>query len=68
MGMLVVHHKVKNFAAWKPVYDKHAAARKAAGLTLLSRDRTLSCRPLARGLYSSPSRFYPRARNTSWAP
>jgi hypothetical protein len=31
--MLVVHHKVKNFAAWKPVYDKHAAARKAAGLT-----------------------------------
>ena len=33
MGMIVVHHKVKDFAAWKPVYDKHAAARKAAGLT-----------------------------------
>ena len=33
MGMLVVHHKVKDFAAWKPLYDKHAAMRKAAGLT-----------------------------------
>ncbi len=31
--MIVVHHKVKDFAAWKPAYDKHAAARKAAGLT-----------------------------------
>jgi quinol monooxygenase YgiN len=33
MGMIVVHHKVKDFAAWKPAYDKHAPARKGAGLT-----------------------------------
>jgi hypothetical protein len=33
MGMVVIHHKVKDFAAWKPAYDKHAAARKAAGLS-----------------------------------
>jgi hypothetical protein len=33
MGMIVVHHKVKDFAAWKVAYDKHEAARKAAGLT-----------------------------------
>jgi quinol monooxygenase YgiN len=33
MGMIIVHHKVKDFGAWKPLYDKHAGARKAAGLT-----------------------------------
>jgi hypothetical protein len=33
MGMVVIHHKVKDFASWKPIYDKHAGARKAAGLT-----------------------------------
>jgi hypothetical protein len=33
MGMLVVHHQVKDFAAWKPAYDRHADKRKAAGLT-----------------------------------
>ena len=33
MGMIVAHHHVKDFAAWKLVYDKHAADRKAAGLT-----------------------------------
>jgi hypothetical protein len=33
MGMLVVHHQVEDFATWKPHYDEHAAARKAAGLT-----------------------------------
>ena len=32
MGMIVVHHKVKDFAAWKVGFDKHAAVRKAAGL------------------------------------
>ncbi len=33
MGMVVIHHKVNDFASWKPIYDKHAEARKAAGLT-----------------------------------
>jgi hypothetical protein len=33
MGMIVVHHKVHDFSAWKSGYDKHAAVRKAAGLT-----------------------------------
>jgi len=29
----VIHHKVKDFASWKPIYDKHAGARKVAGST-----------------------------------
>ena len=33
MGMLVIHHQVKDFAAWKSGYDKHADKRKDAGLT-----------------------------------
>jgi quinol monooxygenase YgiN len=33
MGMVVIHHKVKDFAAWKLAYDRHAPARKAAGLS-----------------------------------
>ena len=33
MGMIVVHHKVKNFAAWKLSFDGHAPVRKAAGLS-----------------------------------
>ena len=32
MGMLVIHHKVKDFATWKPAYDRHADKRRAAGL------------------------------------
>jgi len=30
---MLVRHKVKDFAAWKPVYDAHAPTRRAAGLT-----------------------------------
>ena len=33
MGVLIIHHKVQDFDAWRPHYDKHAPARKAAGLT-----------------------------------
>jgi hypothetical protein len=33
VGVLIIHHKVKDFDAWKPHYEKHAPARKAAGLT-----------------------------------
>lgn len=32
MGMIIVHHTVKDYATWKPGYDAHAGARKAAGL------------------------------------
>jgi hypothetical protein len=31
MPYLVVHHQVEDFARWKPIFDGHAAARKAAG-------------------------------------
>ena len=33
MGMLIVRHKVKDFATWKKAFDGHAAAQKQAGLT-----------------------------------
>jgi len=33
MGMVIVHHDVKDYAAWKPAYDKHKSVRTAAGLT-----------------------------------
>jgi quinol monooxygenase YgiN len=31
MAFQLVRHKVKDFAKWKPFYDQHGAARKAAG-------------------------------------
>ena len=31
MTYLLVRHKIKDFATWKPVFDEHAAARKANG-------------------------------------
>jgi hypothetical protein len=33
MGLMIVRHKVKDFATWKKSFDGHAAAQKAAGLT-----------------------------------
>jgi hypothetical protein len=33
MGLLMVRHKVKDFATWKKAFDGHASAQKAAGLT-----------------------------------
>jgi hypothetical protein len=32
-SFMLVRHKVKDFATWKPVYDAHAPKRKEAGLT-----------------------------------
>ena len=32
-AFMLVRHKVKDFATWKPVYDAHAPKRKEAGLT-----------------------------------
>ncbi len=31
MPFLLVRHKVKDYAAWKPFFDRHATARKAGG-------------------------------------
>jgi hypothetical protein len=31
MGLLIVRHKVKDFATWKKAFDGHAAAQKQAG-------------------------------------
>ena len=31
MPYMLVRHKVKDYAKWKPIYDEHAATRKASG-------------------------------------
>ena len=31
MPYLLVHHKVEDYARWRPMYDEHAATRKAGG-------------------------------------
>jgi len=33
MTVLIIRHPVRDYAAWRPVYDAHEAARRAAGLT-----------------------------------
>lgn len=33
MALLVVHHKVRDYAAWRPAYDAHEPARVASGIT-----------------------------------
>lgn len=33
MTTLVVHHHVRDFDTWKPVFDRHAAARRQHGCT-----------------------------------
>ena len=33
MGLMIVHHRVKDFGEWKRLFDEHAPAREAAGLT-----------------------------------
>jgi hypothetical protein len=31
--MLIVRHKVKDYAKWRPLFDGHVAKQKAAGLS-----------------------------------
>jgi heme-degrading monooxygenase HmoA len=31
MPYLLVRHKVEDYARWRPIYDQHAATRKAGG-------------------------------------
>jgi len=33
MGMLIIRHKVKDYSEWRPVFDRHANARRSAGLS-----------------------------------
>lgn len=33
MAMMIIHHRVQDYEAWRPVYDAHEPARLAAGLT-----------------------------------
>jgi hypothetical protein len=33
MGLMIIRHKIKDFPSWKRVFDGHATAQKAAGLT-----------------------------------
>ena len=33
MGAMIVRHSVRDYGAWRPVYDAHEAARTAAGLS-----------------------------------
>ncbi len=33
MGLMVIRHKVRNFATWKPAFDAQASAHESAGLT-----------------------------------
>ena len=33
MGLMIIHHKVNDFAAWKPIYDAHEPKRIGAGLS-----------------------------------
>jgi hypothetical protein len=32
MNYLLVHHRVRNFDQWKPLYDAHLPARQQAGV------------------------------------
>jgi hypothetical protein len=32
MAYLIVHHKVQDYAKWKPMYDEHQPIRKANGV------------------------------------
>jgi hypothetical protein len=33
MAQMIVHHKVRDYAAWRPGYDEHEPNRAAAGIT-----------------------------------
>jgi hypothetical protein len=33
MALVIIRHKVNDFAAWKKVFDSHASAQSASGLS-----------------------------------
>jgi hypothetical protein len=33
VGMMIIHHKVKDYGQWRPMFDAHVEMQRAAGLT-----------------------------------
>jgi hypothetical protein len=33
MALMVIHHKVRDYATWRPAYDTHESSRAGAGIT-----------------------------------
>jgi hypothetical protein len=33
MGMMIIRHKVRDYGLWRPIFDGHATAQEAAGLS-----------------------------------
>jgi hypothetical protein len=33
MPVMMIHHKVKDYGAWRPIYDAHEKSRATAGIT-----------------------------------
>jgi heme-degrading monooxygenase HmoA len=33
MASMIIHHRVRDYAAWRPGYDAHESSRGAAGIT-----------------------------------
>ena len=33
MALMVIHHKVRDYATWRPAYDAHESSRAGAGIT-----------------------------------
>ncbi len=33
MTLMIIHHRVRDYATWRPVFDAHEPARTAAGLS-----------------------------------
>ncbi|MBR1144110.1 cyclase [Bradyrhizobium sp. AUGA SZCCT0431] len=33
MASMIIHHRVRDYAAWRPGYDAHESSRTAAGVT-----------------------------------
>jgi len=33
MALMVIHHKVRDYAVWRPAYDAHESNRAGAGIT-----------------------------------
>jgi hypothetical protein len=32
MALMVIHHKVRDYATWRPAYDAHESSRAGAGI------------------------------------
>lgn len=41
MASIVIHHTVKDYSAWRPIYDEHEKSRTSAGITTPAEAREL---------------------------